>query len=114
MYEYGPVPLRGTTREEPRTPARRAGAVRRTAVHQGVLNAVLDGRVEWRTTVGPSGGFVRRDGLPFEPSDELVALYELRNAALLVVDIHLGRVSITSAGLARLAQWNAWQRGKAS
>lgn len=107
MNERGLVPVGSTARRSRRE-------FRRTPVHQQVLTRVLEGQIAWRTTVGLSGGFVPVGGPPFGPSEELVALYELRNAGLIDVDAGLGRVTITADGLARLSQWVSWQHGKAS
>lgn len=117
MSHPRPVPLHGTRSPSTSSAASASSAadrLRRTPVHRDVLASVISGRVAWRTTVGPSGGFVHADGMPFEPGDELVALYELRNARLISVTPELGRVSATALGLSRLAQWNSWQHGKAS
>lgn len=107
MNERKWVPLRSASRPSGRE-------LRRTPVHQQMLTWVLDGKIEWRTAVGLSGGFVQADGPPFPPSEELVALYELRNAGLIAVDLALGRVTITAEGLARLSKWTSWQHGRAS
>ncbi|MGH3520040.1 MAG: hypothetical protein ACRDQ7_22165 [Haloechinothrix sp.] len=104
------VPLRRPARNGMRS----TREFRRTPVHLHVLSAVREGRVAWRTTVGVSGGFVSVGGMPFPPGDELVALYELRNSGLIAVDITVGSVRITPAGVARLTQWISWQHGKAS
>lgn len=87
---------------------------RRTPAHLQVLKLVRDGHIEWRANVGPYGDFAPVGATRFPPSDELVALYELRNAELIGVQTETGRVYITTAGLARLIQWDAWRQGKAS
>jgi hypothetical protein len=79
----------------------------RSPEQQEVLLAVVRGEVEWCTTVGPSGGFVRKGGMPVAPVAKLVALYELRDAGLIAVDVNYGRVTATSAGLATMAQWSS-------
>lgn len=81
--------------------------LRRTPVHRQVLTSVREGRIEWRAGLGPHGGFAPVRGARIPPGDELVALYELRDAGLIAVDRDNGRVQVTAAGLARLLQWGA-------
>lgn len=83
-------------------------ALRLTPVHWQVLALVRDRQITWRANTGPSGGFALADGSRIQPSIELVALYELRNADLIVVNKLAGHVAITSAGMGQLAD----QRGK--
>lgn len=83
-------------------------------LHQHILRRVRDGHIEWRAGIGPSGGFAPVDGKRFSPGEELVALYELRNANLIGVKIDTGRVFITRAGLERLLRPRDEQRQKAS
>jgi hypothetical protein len=81
----------------------------RTPVHVTLLALVRDGRIEWRTQIGANGGFAPVDRSRFSPSAELVAMYELRNSGLIKVDPEEGRVSITTEGRARLAEWTPGQ-----
>lgn len=78
---------------------------RRTSVRRELLQLVGDGRIEWRASIGPYGGFAPVGGTTFPPGDGLVALYELRNADLIMVEPESGRVYVTAAGLAQLAEW---------
>lgn len=78
----------------------------RTSVQPALLALVRDGRIEWRSWIGCNGGFARvGSDVPFTPGHELVALYELRNHGQIKVDVNNGRVSITSIGMSRLADW---------
>lgn len=85
-----------------------------TPIHWRLLQLVRDGRIDWRTSIGPYGGFAPADGSLFPPCDALVALYELRNAGLIGVDAEAGKVYLTESGMARLPQLSDWQRNKAS
>lgn len=70
-----------------------------TPIHQQTLALVRDGYIAWCNKTGPLGGFGHADGRRIPPSADLVALYELRDAQLIVVDRQSGRVTITTAGL---------------
>lgn len=80
-----------------------------TPIHLRVLELVRDRHIMWRASTGPYGGFGFADGSHIPPSDELVALYELRDAALIVVGKDSGRVAVTAAGMSRLARKYAQQ-----
>lgn len=86
---------------------------RRTPVRKQLLQLVGDGRIEWRASIGPYGGFAPVGGTKFPPCNGLVALYELRNAELITVEPEYGRVYVTAAGLALLAEWEDRQPGGA-
>jgi hypothetical protein len=75
-----------------------------TPVHLQALALVREDQITWRTQTGPHGGFGLADGTRIAPGNELVALYELRNAGLITVDKLAGRVAITAVGLTRLAR----------
>lgn len=60
-----------------------------TPTHLDVLAHIADGKITWRTNIGPSGGFAKADGTRIPPSDVLVALYQLHRAALIHVDNRL-------------------------
>jgi hypothetical protein len=83
---------------------------RLTPVHRQVLALVRDRQITWRTSTGPFGGFALADGSRIQPSIELVALYELRNAELITVNKIAGHVAITGAGMGHLARQRAIQR----
>lgn len=85
-----------------------------TPVHRQVLTLVRDRQIIWRSLTGPYGGFSRADGSRIPPSDQLVALYELRNANMITVNTVTSIVAVTPAGMARLAHWDAQQHRKAS
>lgn len=75
-----------------------------TPVHLQALALVRDDQITWRTQTGPHGGFGLADGTRIPPGNELVALYELRNAGLIAVNRPAGRVTITAVGVARLTR----------
>lgn len=75
-----------------------------TPVHLRALALVREDQITWRTQTGPHGGFGLADGTRIPPGNDLVALYELRNAGLITVNRFAGRVAITAAGLARLTR----------
>lgn len=75
-----------------------------TPIHLRVLELVRNRHIMWRATTGPYGGFGFADGSHIPPSDDLVALYELRDAGLIVVDLHSGRVAVTAVGMSRLTR----------
>lgn len=76
---------------------------RREAARRKALRMVADRSIEWRTTVGPSGGFTRLGGqLITDDPGLLVALWELRRDVLITV--HGAVVSLTLSGQARLAE----------
>lgn len=75
-----------------------------TPIHLRVLELVRDRQIMWRASTGPYGGFGDADGSRIPPSDDLVALYELRDAGLIVVDKDSGPVAVTAAGMSRLAR----------
>lgn len=87
---------------------------RRTPAHRAALVLVRDGKIEWRPGVGPYGGFAPKGGHRFAPSSELVALYELRNAQLISVNMQTGAVALTRSGMEHLNRWQSWQQDKAS
>lgn len=78
----------------------------RTPVHAVMLRAVWEGRITWDQKVGPAcntGGFRWSNGARLQPGDDLVALYELRDAGLILVSA--GGVTVSCEGAARLAEW---------
>lgn len=92
-------------RLEPRAVAGeiRAGEIRKSAMslhmtpnHWDVLSTVRDGRIGWRDSEGPFGGFTMVDGTRIVPGHDLVALYELRNAGLIAVNTKSGHVTATA------------------
>lgn len=74
-------------------------AIRFTPIHQQVLVLVRDGRIAWRNRTCPVGGFSHAGGPRVSPGLDLVALYELWNAQLIVVDRQAEQVTVTAAGL---------------
>jgi hypothetical protein len=74
-------------------------AIRFTPVHLQALALIHDGRIVWRTRTRPLGGFAGADGHCIPPGVDLVALYELWNAQLIVVDRQSGRVAAPTTGL---------------
>lgn len=81
--------------------------LRPTPAHLQVLALVRDRQITWRASTGPFGGFALADGSRIQPSIELVALYELRNAELITVNKLAGQVAITSAGMGHLTRQRA-------
>lgn len=81
--------------------------LRLTPVHLQVLTLVRDRQITWRACADPFGGFALADGQRIQPSIELVALYELRNAELITVNRLAGQVAITSAGMGHLTRQHA-------
>lgn len=73
-------------------------------IHEQVLRLVRASQIVWRMDIGPSGGFSRACGISIPPGPELVALYELRNAGLIVVNTRSGLVFPASGRRNRLAQ----------
>lgn len=71
-----------------------------TPNHSNVLITVRDGRIRWRNSEGPFGGFRMVDGTRIMPGHDLVALYELRNLRLIEVNTTTGHVTITAHGAA--------------
>lgn len=70
------------------------------------LVAVHGGRFRWCDTEGPFGGFIHADGSRIQPGDQLVALYELRQARLIAVNTATRRVGLTGDGAAWIMQWS--------
>ena len=85
--------------------------IRLTPVHLRVLELVRDRKIIWRRQTGPYGGFGDADGTRIPPSNELVALYELRNADLITVNREAGRVAITAAGMSHLTRSHPTRSG---
>lgn len=81
--------------------------LRFTPLHRQMLALVRDGQITWRARTGPFGGFARADGSRIQPSIELVALYELRNAEFITVNKLAGHVAITRAGMGRITRQHA-------
>lgn len=81
--------------------------LRLTPVHRQVLALVRDRHITWHASTGPFGGFALADGSRIQPSIELVALYELRNAELITVNKLAGHVAITSTGMSHLTRQRA-------
>jgi hypothetical protein len=59
--------------------------------YRGALRFVVDGRIEFRTTVGPSGGFTGVGGGPITTPENLIALWQLRYDGLIAVRGQKGR-----------------------
>lgn len=85
--------------------------LRLTPAHLQVLALVRDRQITWRASTGPFGGFALADGSRLEPSIELVALYELRNAELITVNKLAGDVAVTSTGMRHLPRRRAKHAG---
>jgi hypothetical protein len=85
--------------------------LRLTPAHLQVLALVRDRQITWRASTGPFGGFALADGSRLEPSIELVALYELRNAELITVNKLAGHVAVTSTGMRHLPRRRAKNAG---
>lgn len=81
--------------------------LRLTPAHRQVLALVRDRQVTWCASTGPFGGFAHADGSRIEPSVELVALYELRNAECITINKLAGHVAITSIGMGHLTRQRA-------
>lgn len=88
---------------EPTTRAPRS--FRRTPRHLEMLESARDHKIRWRVGVCGAGAFANDTGRPVTPGQYLVALYELRNAQLIVVDRATGTVRITATGLRRIEEW---------
>lgn len=74
----------------------------RTPVHTYALRCVWEQRITWDTHVGLYGGFRFANGMRITPGNDLVALYELRDAGLIEVG---DGVRLTPAGVERLSEW---------
>lgn len=74
-------------------------AIRFTPVYLRALALVRDGRIVWRTRTPPLGGVAGADSPCIPPGFDPLALYELWNAQLIVVDRQSGRVTAIAAGL---------------
>lgn len=78
---------------------------RRTPTHCDLLKSVAAHRIHWHNHAQRAGTFATQADLDFQPGEELVALYELRNAGLITVNYAAGTVAITAEGRRRLEQW---------
>lgn len=74
-------------------------AIRFTPIHLQALALVRDGRIAWRNGTRRVGGFGHAGGPRISPGFDLVALYELWDAQLIVVDRQAEQVTVTAAGL---------------
>lgn len=82
------------------------GRLHRTPDHKTALRAVWEQHIVWDLAVGPTGnggGFRWANGNRIQPGNDLVAPYQLRDAGL--IKVGEGTVSLTTAGLDRLAEW---------
>jgi hypothetical protein len=89
-------------------------ALHRTPLHHQVAGLVRDGRVKWRLAVPAGPKPVRSEGFTpvnggFYEHHFLVALYELMQHKL--IEKRGERVTLTDAGRARLAEWDATRTG---
>lgn len=87
--------------------------------HREALDLVRRGQIMWRAASKPAtpdavlrmpAGFAYSNRMRIDPSELLVALYELRDSKLLAIDG--GVVLLTSAGRQRLSEWTAPQAVK--
>lgn len=76
----------------------------RTPVHHELLSKVRAGLVEFRPESGLYGRFAHWGGAVFTDPQELVALYELRDAGLIRVADRA--VAVTFPGELALAEWS--------
>ncbi len=75
-----------------------------TPSHLRMLTRVLEKSITWRPDLGVAGGFTSVNGIRLKPSDDLVALYELRNEGAIRVVRDLGQVVLTDSGKELLTQ----------
>lgn len=93
--------LHRTPRHGPRSVP--CGSTLPTPVHHEALEHVQAHKIEWRARSGQYGRFAYRNGGEITDPLTAVALYQLRDAALIRVEDPA--VLITPAGIQRLSEW---------